>query len=127
MSNGDDPSETKRLKTDNDQSVLTFSLFNADLLREKLAEHFRKLKQKEESPLKYTETRLYQVDEIFKDDFYWSDRVQNGRFNGSLDRGILYRPKIVDQLLKKVEHVLGLKALVSWSRALQESESRTRW
>jgi hypothetical protein len=57
----------------------------------------------------YEERHLYRVEDIFSSqDLYWIDYARGERFDSTLENGILYRPKIVDELANKVNAVLGL-------------------
>lgn len=94
-----DDRAAKRTKTVNPP------FFRSDLLQQKLEQHFARI-HPTPLPVPHT-THLYDVDEGFASkDLYWKDAVGIHRFEGSSDRGILYRPEIVDDLVAEVENVL---------------------
>ena len=99
----DEAPEGKRQK--NMQSG-TITFFNADLLHQKLQQHFHRI---ELTPLSVSDTtHLYNVNDGFAaKDFYWTATVESDRFIGTFKRGILYRPEIVAEMVMEVENVLS--------------------
>jgi hypothetical protein len=87
------------------------TFFDTDLLQQKLERHFRRIETEKTAPklLPLSQTsHLYDIDDGFApDDLYWTENAQKSPFKDSFERGILYRPKIVEELVTEVETLLS--------------------
>ena len=86
------------------------SPFNADKLEEKLEEHFRRIS--EDKKIISGTTHRYEIQKEFHEkDLYWLEQVQPHRFETTLTTGNLYHPGIIDDMIVKVDNVLGKKII----------------
>ena len=84
----------------------TVMFFNADLLHQKLKQHFRRIELMQLTVM--DTTHLYNVDDGFvAEDFYWTATVESDQFRGIFKRGILYCPEIVAAMVMEVENALS--------------------
>ena len=87
------------------------------VLKEKLNDHFNRLKKEQEERNVEKEMHVYKIrsnnqnsDSDFTlpafspEDTYWMERIQRERFNDCNRRGILYRPKIVKEIMTMVDN-----------------------
>ena len=86
------------------------------VLKEKLNAYFNRLKKEQEERSVEKEMHVYKIrsttqnsDSDFTlpafspEDTYWMERIQRAQFDGCNRRGILYRPKIVKEIMTTVD------------------------
>jgi len=90
------------------------------VLKEKLNAYFNRLKKEQEERSVEKEMHVYKIrsstqnsDSDFTlpafspEDTYWMERIQSERFNDCNRRGILYRPKIVKEIMTMVDNAFN--------------------
>jgi hypothetical protein len=86
-------------------------LLNTELLQQKLEQHFCRIDNEKREPTMFPipqAPHLYNVNDGFAaEDYKWLATMETERFEGSLNRGILYRPEIVHELVTEVESVFN--------------------
>ena len=104
---------TKRQKQDGDQNNAPLEV----LLEEKLKDYFDQLKKEQEERSVPEKMHVYDIDPkeanelnsvsaisaFSPKDSYWRHKVQHLRFDDCDNRGILYRPQIVKEMMKVID------------------------
>ena len=98
------------------------------VLKEKLNDHFNRLKKEQEERNVEKEMHVYKIrsnnqnsDSDFTlpafspEDTYWMGRIQRERFDDCNRRGILYRPKIVRAMMALVENAFNKDSPTGWN------------